>query len=49
MGSVQQKSFNQIEQCLATLPVLVPPTLGRLGPLKLYISAAEDSVGSLLA
>ena len=45
-GSKQQDAFEQIKRCLATPPVLVPPAFGR--PLKLYISAAEDSIGSLL-
>ena len=45
-GEEQQKAFDQIKECLANPPVLTPPTFGR--PLKLYILATDDSIGSLL-
>ncbi|KAM5583915.1 hypothetical protein ABKV19_003675, partial [Rosa sericea] len=40
-------AFDRIKAYLASPPVLVPPRPGF--PLKLYISAAEASIGSLLA
>ncbi|XP_024172319.1 uncharacterized protein LOC112178398 [Rosa chinensis] len=42
-----QEAFDRIKAYLASPPVLVPPRAGF--PLKLYISAAEASIGSLLA
>ncbi|XP_024190360.1 uncharacterized protein LOC112194342 [Rosa chinensis] len=42
-----QEAFDRIKTYLASPPVLVPPRAGF--PLKLYISAAEASIGSLLA
>jgi hypothetical protein len=42
-----QKAFDTIKQYLATPPVLIPPREAK--PLKLYISATQDSIGSLLA
>ncbi|XP_024164584.1 uncharacterized protein LOC112171668 [Rosa chinensis] len=42
-----QEAFDSIKAYLASPPVLVPPRAGI--PLKLYISAAEASIGSLLA
>ncbi|KAM2637676.1 hypothetical protein EV1_022141 [Malus domestica] len=42
-----QAAFTQINVSLTTPPVLVPPRRGK--PLKLYISAAEESIGCLLA
>ncbi|XP_058217458.1 uncharacterized protein LOC131328539 [Rhododendron vialii] len=42
-----QKAFDEIKGYLATAPVLMPPIKNR--PLKLYISAAEGSIGGLLA
>ncbi|KAM2225165.1 hypothetical protein ACFX1X_019424 [Malus domestica] len=42
-----QAAFTQIKVSLTTPPVLVPPRRGK--PLKLYISAAEASIGCLLA
>ncbi|XP_070668767.1 uncharacterized protein [Malus domestica] len=42
-----QAAFTQIKVSLTTPPVLVPPRRGK--PLKLYISAAEGSIGYLLA
>ncbi|XP_024156391.1 uncharacterized protein LOC112164432 [Rosa chinensis] len=42
-----QEAFDSIKAYLANPPVLVPPRTGI--PLKLYISAAEASIGSLLA
>ncbi|XP_061999025.1 uncharacterized protein LOC133716331 [Rosa rugosa] len=42
-----QEAFDKIKAYLASPPVLVPPRAGI--PLKLYISAAEASIGSLLA
>ncbi|KAM5562428.1 hypothetical protein ABKV19_017579, partial [Rosa sericea] len=41
-----QEAFDRIKAYLASPPVLVPPRPGF--PLKLYISAAEASIGSLL-
>ncbi|KAB2597110.1 hypothetical protein D8674_000030 [Pyrus ussuriensis x Pyrus communis] len=42
-----QTAFSQIKVSLSTPPVLVPPCRGK--PLKLYISAAAESIGCLLA
>ncbi|XP_040367305.1 uncharacterized protein LOC112177605 [Rosa chinensis] len=42
-----QEAFDKIKAYLASPPVLVPPRTGF--PLKLYVSAAEASIGSLLA
>ena len=42
-----QKAFDAIKQYLTTPPVLIPPREGK--PLKLYISATQESIGSLLA
>ncbi|KAM1596520.1 hypothetical protein PS2_031537 [Malus domestica] len=42
-----QKAFNNIKAYLTSPPMLVPPQRGK--PLKLYISASEKSIGSLLA
>ncbi|XP_024156255.1 uncharacterized protein LOC112164267 [Rosa chinensis] len=42
-----QEAFEKIKAYLASPPVLVPPRAGF--PLKLYVSAAEASMGSLLA
>ncbi|XP_070667555.1 uncharacterized protein [Malus domestica] len=42
-----QAAFTQIKVSLTTPPVLVPPRHGK--PLKLYISAAEEFIGCLLA
>ncbi|CAL8992893.1 unnamed protein product [Prunus brigantina] len=44
---VHQKAFDSIKEYLTKPPVLIPPKRGR--PLKLYISALESSIGSLLA
>ncbi|BFG30749.1 hypothetical protein CerSpe_170230 [Prunus speciosa] len=44
---VHQKAFDSIKEYLTKPPVLIPPRRGR--PLKLYISAAENFIGSLLA
>ncbi|KAM2565014.1 hypothetical protein TB2_013250 [Malus domestica] len=41
-----QAAFMQIKVSLTTLPILVPPRHGK--PLKLYISAVEESIGCLL-
>ncbi|KAM1100267.1 hypothetical protein ACFX2B_006686 [Malus domestica] len=46
-GPPHQKAFDSIKAYLTSPPVLVPPQRGK--PLKLYISAAEKSIGSLLA
>ncbi|KAK2989240.1 hypothetical protein RJ640_013188 [Escallonia rubra] len=43
----QQSAFQSIKEYLIRPPVLMPPKIGR--PLKLYVSAAESSLGSLLA
>ncbi|KAM1195015.1 hypothetical protein ACFX2J_021568 [Malus domestica] len=40
-------TFTQIKVALATPPVLVPPRRDK--PLKLYIAAAEESIGCLIA
>jgi hypothetical protein len=42
-----QSVFDAIKQYFATPPVLIPPREGK--PLKLYIFATQDSIGSLLA
>ncbi|KAM2654418.1 hypothetical protein EV2_025928 [Malus domestica] len=42
-----QDAFTQIKVSLTTPHVLVPPRHGK--PLKLYISATEESIGYLLA
>ncbi|XP_040364382.1 uncharacterized protein LOC121049957 [Rosa chinensis] len=42
-----QEAFDRIKSYLASPPVLIPPRAGF--PLKLYMSAAEASIGSLLA
>lgn len=44
---IHQKDCDSIKEYLSKPPVLVPPKWGR--PLKLYISASENSIGSLLA
>ena len=41
-----QKAFDLLKHALIKPPVLMPPILGK--PLKLYISAANESIGSLL-
>ncbi|KAM2335690.1 hypothetical protein ACFXTH_013074 [Malus domestica] len=41
-----QAAFTQIKVSLTTPPVLIPPQRGK--PLKLYISAAEKSIGCLV-
>ena len=46
-GQEQQDSFEAIKEYLVTPPVLTPPKHGK--PLKLYISATQESIGSLLA
>ncbi|CAN6566577.1 unnamed protein product [Malus baccata var. baccata] len=46
-GPPHQKAFDSIKAYLTSPPVLVPPQRGK--PLKLYISALEKSIGSLLA
>ena len=45
-GEKPQKAFYQMKKSLASPPVLTLVALGR--HLKLYISATEDSIGSLL-
>ncbi|KAM1778999.1 hypothetical protein ACFX12_040426 [Malus domestica] len=42
-----QEAFDRIKAYLASSPVLMPPQRGK--PLKLYVSASEKSMGSLLA
>ncbi|KAM1581881.1 hypothetical protein ACFX10_029680 [Malus domestica] len=42
-----QEAFTQIKVSLTTPPVLVLPRRGK--PLKLYISAAKECIGCLLA
>ncbi|CAN6686921.1 unnamed protein product [Malus baccata var. baccata] len=46
-GAPHQKAFDSIKAYLTSPPVLVPPQRGK--PLKLYISASDKSIGSLLA
>ncbi|CAN6727421.1 unnamed protein product [Malus baccata var. baccata] len=46
-GPTHQQAFDNIKAYLTSPPVLVPPQRGK--PLKLYISASERSIGSLLA
>ncbi|KAM1231105.1 hypothetical protein TB2_041121 [Malus domestica] len=46
-GPLHQQAFDIIKAYLTSPPVLVPPQRGK--PLKLYISASEKSIGSLLA
>ncbi|KAM2822887.1 hypothetical protein COP1_038796 [Malus domestica] len=46
-GPTHQQAFDSIKAYLTSPPVLVPPQRGK--PLKLYISASERSIGSLLA
>nr|XP_028953488.1 uncharacterized protein LOC114822696 [Malus domestica] len=46
-GPTHQQAFDSIKTYLTSPPVLVPPQRGN--PLKLYISASEKSIGSLLA
>ncbi|XP_070667906.1 uncharacterized protein [Malus domestica] len=46
-GPPHQQAFDSIKAYLTYPPVLVPPQRGK--PLKLYISASEKSIGSLLA
>ena len=46
-GPPHQKAFDNIKAYLTSLPMLMPPQ--RRKPLKLYISASEKSMGSLLA
>ncbi|CAL2230235.1 unnamed protein product [Prunus armeniaca] len=41
-----QQAFEEIKHYLSNPPVLSPPKIGR--PLKLYVSASEVSIGSLL-
>ena len=42
-----KKPFDAIKQYLTTPSVLIPPREGK--PVKLYISATQESIGSLLA
>ncbi|CAN6558362.1 unnamed protein product [Malus baccata var. baccata] len=46
-GPPHQRAFDSIKAYLTSPPVLVPSQRGK--PLKLYISASEKSIGSLLA
>ncbi|CAN6552467.1 unnamed protein product [Malus baccata var. baccata] len=46
-GPTHQQAFDSIKAYLTSPLVLVPPQRGK--PLKLYISASERSIGSLLA
>ncbi|CAN6706466.1 unnamed protein product [Malus baccata var. baccata] len=46
-GPPHQKAFDSIKAYLTSPPVLVPPQRGKF--LKLYISASDKSIGSLLA
>ena len=45
--SQHQEAFDRIKEYLTKPPVITPPKKNK--PLKLYISAAENSIGSLLA
>ncbi|XP_059650636.1 uncharacterized protein LOC132296450 [Cornus florida] len=42
-----QKAFDKIKEYLANPPVVMPPR--KKWPLKLYLSVAEESIGSMLA
>lgn len=42
-----QKAFDEVKMYLTQPPVLMPPKRGK--PLKLYISASDNSIGCLLA
>lgn len=42
-----QKAFDKIKEYLTTPPVLIPPSPGR--GLRLYVAAAEASIGAILA
>ncbi|XP_059658641.1 uncharacterized protein LOC132304963 [Cornus florida] len=42
-----QKAFDKIKEYLANPPVVMPPR--KKWPLKLYLSATEESIGSMLA
>ncbi|XP_059639120.1 uncharacterized protein LOC132281437 [Cornus florida] len=42
-----QKAFDKIKEYLANPPVVMPPR--KKWPLKLYLSAAEESIGNMLA
>jgi hypothetical protein len=46
-GQEQQQAFKAIKEYLVTPPILTLPKQGK--PLKLYISATQESIGSLLA
>lgn len=41
-----QHAFEQIKRYLTNPPVLMPPKSGR--PLKLYLSATDNTIGSML-
>jgi hypothetical protein len=47
VGTRHQKSFDELKKYLTEPPVLIPPHRGK--PLKLYIAATTNSIGSLLA
>ena len=42
-----QAAFDKIKECLSKPLVLMPPIQGH--PFKLYLSAANESIGCLLA
>ncbi|CAL2230424.1 unnamed protein product [Prunus armeniaca] len=46
ISNSHQQAFEEIKRYLSNPPVLSPPKIGR--PLKLYVSASEVSIGSLL-
>ncbi|XP_057451900.1 uncharacterized protein LOC130743686 [Lotus japonicus] len=42
-----QKAFDELKTYLANPPVMIPPIKGK--PMRLYISATDETIGSLLA
>ncbi|XP_057428486.1 uncharacterized protein LOC130721914 [Lotus japonicus] len=42
-----QKAFDELKNYLASPPVMIPPIKGK--PMKLYISATDETIGSMLA
>jgi hypothetical protein len=45
-GAEQQKALDNIKEYLSSPPVLIPPQKGI--PFRLYLSAGEKSIGSVL-
>ncbi|XP_057452106.1 uncharacterized protein LOC130743908 [Lotus japonicus] len=42
-----QKAFDELKNYLASPPVMIPPIKGK--PMRLYISATDETIGSMLA